>query len=93
MNEKIEYIKDKEVVTVNEKGLFVYETQIFVYYDNFFSLANSEYNTSEFPLFNLVKSFWKTPNIQICSNLYSAPEKWLQDNDYVRYIFKKKKKK
>lgn len=93
MNEKIEYIKDKEVVTINEKGLFVYETQVFVYYDNFFSLTNSEYNTSEFPISNLVKSFWKTPNIQICSNLCSAPEKWLQDNDYIRYIFKKKKKK
>ena len=90
MNEKIEYIKDDEVVLINEDGLFVYETNVFVYYPKLFGLANSSIHTSTKPIEGIVKSFWKSPYIQICSSLYSAPERWLIDNQYKRYIETKK---
>ena len=90
MNEKIEYIKDDEIVLINEDGLFVYETNVFVHHLNLFGLANSAFHTSSTPIDGIVKSFWKSPYIQICSSLYSAPERWLIDNQYKRYIETKK---
>ena len=90
MNELLEYIKDKEVVLVNEQNVFDYETCVYDYHDKTFGLCNSAFHSSPTPIPNIVKCFWKSRNIQICSSLYSAPEKWLQDNEYVRYIAVKK---
>lgn len=80
-----EFIKDGEVVLVNDKGLFIYETNVYAYHKRFFALCNSAQYSSKVAIEGVVKSFWKTSHIQICSSLFSAPEQWLRDNEYNRY--------
>lgn len=91
--DNIEYSKNGEIIISNNQSVFVYETCIYVYHNNLFGLVNSELHTSSNPIPGIVSSYWKTRNIQICCSLYSAPEKWLQDNGYKRYVFNKKKRK
>ncbi len=84
----IEYIytKDKEFVLVNKENLFVYESSIYLYYKNYFSLCNQKYFSSVKFIEGIVNTFRKTKHIQMCSELFSAPEQWLIDNNYIRYI-------
>jgi hypothetical protein len=80
------YIKNGMTVLVDTENLFVYEVSVFVYYKNYFSLINKKYFSAPNEINGVVGSFFKTPNIQICSELFSAPEQWLIDNEFLKYI-------
>ena len=79
------YIKNGQTVLVDSSNLFVYETSVYVYHKNYFSLVNKKYFSSVKEIDKVVGSFWKNKNIQICSELFSAPENWLIDNGYDLY--------
>lgn len=80
------YIKNNQVVLIDSSEMFIYETCIFAYYKGYFSLCNKAYFSSLVEIKGVVECFWKTPHIQICSELFAAPEKWLIGNGYVEYI-------
>lgn len=86
------YIKDKQTVLVDISDCFVYETSMYLYYNKYFSLINKKYFSSKNEINGVVGSFWKNNNIQICSELFSAPETWLINNNFTRYIKIKKDK-
>lgn len=79
------YIKNGQSVMVDSSNLFVYETSVYLYYKRYFSLINKKYFSSIKEIDGVVGSFWKSKHIQICSELFSAPEKWLIDNGYILY--------
>lgn len=87
MTKPIEYIytKDKEFVLVNKENLFVYESSVYLYHKNYFSLCNQTYFSSTKFIEGVVSTFRKTKHIQMCSELFSAPEQWLIDNEYTVY--------
>ena len=79
------YIKNGQTVIVDTENLFVYETDVYLYHKGYFSLIKSKYYSSPVEIKNVVGSFWKNKHTQICSELFSAPEKWLIDNGYMLY--------
>lgn len=83
--EYVIYIKDDLTILVEPSGLFVYETSVYLYYKDYFALCNQKYFSSSREINGVVESFWKTPHIQICSELFAAPEQWLIDNGFTRY--------
>lgn len=87
------YTKNGESVLVDIGGSFIYETSVYLYYKNYFSLSNKKYFSSSKPIDGVVGSFFKTKNIQICSELYAAPKQWLIDNEFIRYVIPEKIKK
>lgn len=91
--EQIIYTRNDQVVYVDPSNLFVYETSVYVYHKNYFSLCKQDYYSCPNEIPGVVGSFFKTPYIQICSELFSAPEQWLIDNKFNRYIKPKKIKK
>jgi len=84
--ESIVYIKGKQTVILNTNNLFVYESCVYTHYDNYFALSNKKYFTSKTEIEKIKESFFKTKHIQICNELYSAPEKWLIDNGFIVYV-------
>lgn len=78
---------------VDESNRFIYETSVYLYHKNYFSLCNKKYFSSSKYIEGVVSSFFKTKNIQICSELYAAPEQWLIDNEFTRYVKPEKIKK
>lgn len=80
------YIKNGQTVLVDLLDYFVYETSMYLYYKNYFSLINKKYFSSNKEIQGVVSSFWKNSHIQICSELFSAPETWLIDNGYIKYV-------
>lgn len=84
------YIKEGLVVLTSSSNLFVYETCVYAYYKNFSWLAKKEYYTSNKEIDGVVDSFYISKNIQICSELYAAPLKWLTDNKFIKYEKTKK---
>ena len=64
---------------------FVYVSELFGYYEGSFSLLKKEYFVADKEIPNVVSSFWKTKNLQICGELYAAPEKWLIENGWEKY--------
>ena len=84
------YTKNGEFVLINKENLFVYECSVYLYYKNYFSLCNQKYFSSSKFIEGIVPSFKRTKHIQMCSELFSAPEQWLIDNEYTRYIKQEK---
>lgn len=84
--EYVIYTKDKEFVLVDKSNLFIYETSVYLFHKDYYSLCNQAYNSSPKFIEGVVSSFWKNKHIQICSELFAAPEQWLIDNEYTRYI-------
>ena len=80
------YIKEKQTILVDSGNVFVYEVTSFCYYDKYFALSGKKYFESAKEIQGVVGSFFKTPNLQICCELFSAPEKWLQINGFEKYI-------
>lgn len=79
------YIKNGHSVLVSSNNLFVYETSVYAYHKRYCSLCNSGYFSSSQEIQGVVDSFFKTPHIQLCTELFSAPEQWLIDNEYIVY--------
>lgn len=80
-------------VLVDNDNLFVYEVSVFVKFKNYFSMVKNTYYSSSKEIKNIVYCYNKTPNVQIITELFSAPKDWLLENNYSLYIPKEKKKK
>lgn len=93
LEEKVIYIKDNQTVLVDSDNLFTYESCTYLYHKNYFSICNSKYFSSPKEIEGVVSSFWKNSHMEICSELFSAPEQWLIENNYIRYIKTKPDKK
>jgi hypothetical protein len=87
------YIKDKQTIQVDTENRFVYETSVYLFYKNYFSLCNQKYFSSKVEIKGVIGSFFKTRHIQLCTELIAAPEQWLLDNGFVKYIPEEKVKK
>ena len=85
------YVRDKEFVFTDTS--FIYETCVYLYHPGYFSLISSKYYSSSKEIKGVVESFFIKKNIEICSELYAAPEQWLIDNQFIRYIKPEKIKK
>lgn len=84
------YIKNGSAVLADPSNLFVYETSIYVCHKNIVCLIKKTYYSAPREIQGVVGSFYKTSNIQICSELYSAPESWLIENKFEMYSKPKK---
>ena len=91
--ESIIYVKDKESVLINTNNLFIYHVSIFVYHKKYFSLCNDKYFSSKNEVENLIQSYFINPYIEIYSELFSAPEKWLREQGFRVYVKPEKIKK
>lgn len=74
---------------------FVYVTTVNLYANKYFSQVNKTYYESKTEIKNIVSSLWKNKHIEICTELYGAPMKYLVENDFKLYevIPKNKKQK
>ena len=81
--ENITYVKNG--IAVLAYSTFVYVSEVYVFYNKYFSLINKQYYKSSTEIEGVVGIFWKNKNTQICSELYAAPKKWLEDNEYKLY--------
>lgn len=79
------YIKGDQSILVNDDNKFVYESSVYMYYKNRVSLVKKKYYSSNKEIEGIIESFFKTPHIQLCSELYSAPKKWLEENGFSEY--------
>lgn len=86
------YIKENQAVLLDNCGRFIYEVFVFVKYKNIFSTVNHRYFSSETEIKNIISSYQYNEFIEIYCELYSAPLKWLLDNEFVVYVKPEKKK-
>jgi hypothetical protein len=86
------YVKEGQVALVDNCNRFVYEVFVFVQHKNIFSTANHKYFSSEKEIKNIVSIYQHDEYIQTCCDLYSAPLKWLIENDFTLYVKPEKKK-
>ena len=87
------YTVDEVYRSLSEHRLKDGTRSVYVYHKNYFSLCKQDYYSCPNEISGVVGSFFKTPYIQICSELFSAPEQWLIDNKFNRYVKPKKIKK
>jgi hypothetical protein len=87
------YVNGDKAVRLDNCNRFIYEVMVNVYYDNIFSMVNHKYFTSETEIPNVIESYYVTPSIEICCEMYSAPKSWLNDNDFILYVKPEKKSK
>jgi hypothetical protein len=86
------YIKDNKTVKLDSCNRFIYEVTVNACYNDIFSMIDHRYFSSNEEILNVIDSFYITPNMEICCELYSAPLNWLVENDYTLYIETEKKK-
>lgn len=86
------YVKDDKAVRLDSCNRFIYEVMVNVYYNNIFSMVNHKYFSTPVEIPNVIESYYVTPSIEICCEMYSAPKSWLHDNDFVVYVEPEKKK-
>ena len=91
LSERTLYVKDKQTVLVDTS--FIYETCVYLYHKGYFSLINSKFYSSPKEINGVVESFFIKKNVEICSELFAAPEQWLIDNQFTRYVKPTKMKK
>lgn len=82
-DKKVLYVKGKQSALIACQ--FVYETHVYLRYKGYFSLVNSKYFSCNKEIENIVESFRINSHVEICTELYAAPKKWLIDNGYVEY--------
>lgn len=80
------YVKNGQSILADPSNMFVYQTLVYANYKGYCSLCNSQYHTSTSEIDGVVGVFNKTPHIQICSELFAAPEFWLIENGFSEYI-------
>jgi len=86
------YVKEDESALINTCGQFVYEVSMFVNYEGIYSLANHTYYYSDKYIKNIIKIKQISKYIEIHCDLFSAPEKWLNENNFILQESKKLKK-
>ena len=77
------YVKEDESALINTCGQFVYEVSMFVNYEGIYSLANHTYYYSDKYIKNIIKIKQISKYIEIHCDLFSAPEKWLNENNFI----------
>ena len=86
------YIKDDQSALINECGYFIYEVCTFVQFENVYNMANHRYFTSEKEIPNIIRFLKINSYIEVHCYLYSAPKKWLINNNFILYVKPEKKK-
>lgn len=86
------YAKDKNFIFVDKCNRFVYERLIFVNFNGVFSMVKHDFYYTFQEIKNVVEYFKVSEYIDIECRLYSAPKRWIIDNDYTPYIKPEKKK-
>lgn len=80
------YEKNGVFILKDTENRFVYQTHVYLYHKNYFSLIKNVYYSSSIEIKGVVGSFFKNKHIQIVSELYSAPEFWIKENDFKLYV-------
>jgi len=86
------YVKDDQSCLIDDCNRFIYEVFVFSQFENVYSLSNHKYFTSKKEIPNIIRLLKITPYISIECDLYSAPLKWLIDNNFILYKEPEKKK-
>ena len=86
------YVKEGRTVFMDNCNRFIYEVFVFVQHKNIFSTVNHKFFSSEKEIKKVIENYKVTENITINCELYSAPIRWLLDNDYDLYVKPEKKK-
>lgn len=86
------YYKDNQFVYVDSCNRFIYEVYIFVKFENTFSTARFTRYSSDTEIKGIIKTTYVGDFIEIDCSLYSAPLRWLIDNDFAVYVKPEKKK-
>jgi hypothetical protein len=86
------YVKEGQVVLQDICNRFIYEVFVFVHHKNIFSTINHKYYSSEVEIKNIIENYKVTENITVNCEMYSAPLKWLLDNEFQLYVKPEKKK-
>jgi hypothetical protein len=79
------YVKDDQSALINDCGYFIYEVFTFVQFENVYNMANHRYFTSTKEIPNIIRFFKINPYIEVQCYLYSAPKKWLIENNFILY--------
>lgn len=86
------YINNDKAIRLDSCDRFIYEVTVFVWYENIYSMINHKYFSSEVEIEGIIENHFITPKIEICCEIYSAPKRWLIENDFILYIEPEKKK-
>ena len=87
------YVKGDESALINYSGQFVYEVSVYINFQDTLSLARHSLFYSDKPIDKIVRFFKYSKYIEVFCDLYSAPEKWLLDNEFVLFVKPEKIKK
>ena len=78
------YKRGDQISLVNNDGKFIYEVNVYAIGKNYFSLCNTAKYSSYVAIDGIVDSYFILPHVQICAELFSAPEKWLKENGFIQ---------
>lgn len=86
------YIKDDQIVLQDICNRFIYEVFVFVHHKNIFSTINHKYFSSQVEIPNIIENYQIADYITVNCTMYTAPLRWLLDNNFELYIKPEKKK-
>lgn len=86
------YVKEGRAVLQDICSRFIYEVFVLAHHENIFSTINHKYFSSEKEIKNVIENYQVTEYISINCEMYSAPLRWLLDNDFELYVKPQKKK-
>lgn len=81
-----------KIVRVDKEGRFVYESMIYIWFDNIVSMNDHKWYFCYTEIKNVIESYYINNHIELYTVLYSAPKDWLIENGYNVYIKPEKKK-
>ena len=79
------YVYNSDLISINKNNKFIYESSIYLYTKNYFSMINTKLYESKIEIPNVVKSYFLN-NVEIYSVLIEAPENWIKENNLIKYI-------
>ena len=80
--ELIYYSNGTNILFCNTNNQFVYYCKICLYINNTYSVINSKYYSSYIFIPNVIESYFINKHIENTCELFSAPKKWLNENNY-----------
>ncbi len=86
------YVKDDQFVYLDKCNRFTYDVYISIAYKNIFSTARYTRYSSDEEIKGVIKYFKINKYVDIECFMYSAPLRWLIDNEFSIYIKPDKKK-
>ena len=80
--ELIYYSNGENILFCNTNNQFVYYCKICYHSSNIYSVINSIYYSSDKFIPKIVESYFINKNLENTCELFSAPKKWLIENNY-----------